>query len=76
MNKNTDYDVLTCAGCLPTTGLDYNLFLKCMPNEQMLVATTFLARDERIEKLEVLASLEEALAELEQEFGPLPEKDG
>lgn len=45
MNKSANYDVLTCAGCLPVTGLDYNLFLKCMPNEQMLVATAFLTKD-------------------------------
>ena len=25
MNKSANYDVLTCAGCLPATGLDYNL---------------------------------------------------
>ena len=31
--------------------------------------------DKRIDKLEVMVTLEEALAELEREFGPLPEDD-
>lgn len=32
------YDVLTCAAILPAVGLDHNLFLKCIPNAEMVMA--------------------------------------
>lgn len=37
MNQTT-YDVLTCAAVLPVAGLDHNLFLKCIPTAEMVLA--------------------------------------
>ena len=37
MNQ-TAYDVLTCAAVLPAAGFDHNLFLKCVPSAEMVLA--------------------------------------
>lgn len=37
MNQTT-YDLLTCAVVIPAAGLDHNLFLKCIPNAEMVLA--------------------------------------
>lgn len=44
MNQ-TAYDVLTCATVIPAAGLDHNLFLKCIPNSDMVMAIIPLLKD-------------------------------
>lgn len=39
------YDVLTCAAVIPAGGLDHNLFLKCIPNAEMVMAMIPLFRE-------------------------------
>lgn len=39
------YDVLTCAAVIPAAGLDHNLFLKCIPNAEMVMAMIPLFRE-------------------------------
>lgn len=39
------YDVLTCASILPVAGLDYNLFLRNLPNNETILAVIPLVKD-------------------------------
>ena len=43
--KQSAYDVLTCAAVIPAAGLDHNLFLKCIPNAEMVLAMIPLLKD-------------------------------
>lgn len=39
------YDALTCASILPAAGIDYNMFLRNLPNDETILATTPLFKN-------------------------------